>query len=74
MAKLMLIGDVAEVEILSPGNPGNENGELVIAVCRKHRSRGLTDVAMFSCTWTEDYDTLDDATEYAADHADHGRN
>lgn len=67
MAKLMLIGDVAEVEILSPGNPGNGDGELVIAICRKH-------IEPRACTWTEDYDTLDDATEYAADHADHGRN
>lgn len=71
MAKLMLVGEKAMVLMLSPGTPGNEGGELVKAVCQKH-TPGPTDASMYSCTWTEEYDTLDDATEYAADHADRG--
>ena len=33
----------------------------MVATCRNRR-----------CVWTETYDTTDDATEYAADHADRG--
>lgn len=73
MAKLMLHGEVALVEIISPGSPGNEEGELTKAVCRKHTATGQTDVSMYSCTWSEEYDTLNDAAEYAADHADRGQ-
>lgn len=64
MAKLMLIGDVAQVELTSDPEDGQ-----TIATCWEHV---LNDVPG-GCTWTERYDTLDDASEYAVDHADTGR-
>lgn len=69
MAKLMLIGPMAQVEILSPGAEGNEDLELTRAACRLH---ARTNNPAYVCTWSEVYDTLDDAAEYAADHADRG--
>jgi hypothetical protein len=62
MAKLMLIGRRADVKLIAPGTEGEPEArdELYVAVCMKH------------CEWTETYDTLDDAAEYAADHADRG--
>jgi len=63
MARLMLIGAVAEVEFTTEPTEGG-----VIATCVKHpRPDGWT------CTWSETYDDMNDATEYAADHADEGR-
>ena len=62
MAKLMLIGDVAHVEILT--DPEDE--ELTLARCTAHPFAPL-------CRWSERYDTMDDATQYAATHADEGR-
>lgn len=60
MAKLMLIGETAQVELTTDPEDGQ-----TIATCTSH---GFHD-----CDWTERYDTLDDASEYAADHADTGR-
>jgi hypothetical protein len=62
MAKLMLIGEVAHVELTSD----DEDGQ-TIATCRLH-----LDGSGPQCNWTNRYDTLDDAAEYAADHADRG--
>lgn len=54
MAKLILQGSNYYVEL----SRDNETGE-VIATCQRRM-----------CSWTERYDTLNDAAEYAADHAD----
>ena len=56
----MLIGEVAQVELISEPTGG------VTATCREHWMRP-------ACEWTETYDDLADASEYAADHADHER-
>lgn len=71
MAKLILKGDTADVEITSNvdvgANQTEENGYGGwIGRCVLHASRP-------NCMWMEHYDTLDDATQYAADHADYGR-
>jgi len=62
MAKLMLIEKVAQVELTSDPEDGQ-----TIATCAIHPS-----VKAYGCGWTERYDTLDDATEYAEAHADRG--
>ena len=54
MARLILAGQHARLELTSDPEDGG-----TIATCL---STG--------CDWTETYDTLDDAAEYAADHAD----
>jgi hypothetical protein len=59
MAKLMLIGEVAQVELTSDPEDGQ-----IIATCVIHRQ---------PCSWTQQYDDLNDAAEYAQDHADTGR-
>jgi hypothetical protein len=64
MARLVLIGDVAEVEL----TVDDEDGQ-VIATCVKHPSDAPWRVTS-ACGWTERYDDMRDATEYAADHAD----
>lgn len=61
MAKLMLVGDVADVEL----TVDDEDGQ-IIATCESHPE-------VSECGWTERYDDLRDASEYAADHADTGR-
>jgi hypothetical protein len=61
MAKLVLHGEVALVELTS--DP--EEGE-TIALCRTHTGAE-------ECSWTKRYATLDNAADYAADHADYGR-
>ena len=63
MAKLMLIGKTAQVELTSDPEDGQ-----IIATCWDHPALNG------DCEWTERYDTLNDASEYAADHADTGRN
>jgi hypothetical protein len=69
MAKLMLIGEVAQVELTSDPEEGQ-----TIATCVDHfYYPGPSGHDSTSCGWTERYDTLDDAGEYAADHADTGR-
>lgn len=62
MARLVLIGNTAEVELTT-----DDEDDQVIAVCKTHFA------SSWECTWTERYDDLNDATEYAADHADTGR-
>jgi hypothetical protein len=61
MAKLMLIGTVAEVEITRDPLDGD-----LTAACVKH---GVIK-NQNGCPWTETYDDLGDAVEYASDHAD----
>jgi hypothetical protein len=61
MVKLMLQGDTADIELTKDPEDGQ-----TIATCVSHPS-------VETCGWTERYDTLDDASEYAADHADYGR-
>ena len=67
MAKLILKGNVADVELIS--DPVDDQ---VIALCARHPSDEPWRVTG-RCSWTERYDDLGDATEYAADHADTGR-
>lgn len=66
MAKLMLIGEAAEVELTSEPIEGG-----VVATCVGHPSDNPWRVTS-PCGWAETYDDLGDATEYAADHADRG--
>lgn len=66
MAKLMLCGFAANVELTSDPEDGQ-----TIATCVEHRIGAGHFPA--PCGWTERYDTLDDAAEYAAGHADTGR-
>jgi hypothetical protein len=62
MAQLILKGSVATIEFTSDPEDGQ-----TIATCTEHNPMSHT-----GCGWTERYDTLDDASEYAADHADRG--
>ena len=62
MARLMLIGEVAEVKLTSDPEDGR-----VVAECWTH-----TLAPVPPCDWTERYDNMGDATEYAAGHADRG--
>lgn len=64
MAKLLLVGDAATVELTSDPEDGQ-----TIATCVEHAKPGG---GVKPCAWTERYDTLDDASEYAARHADRG--
>ncbi len=66
MAKLMLEGIVAQVEILT--DPWQNDEDSVTAICRGHRA-----ATGWTCTWGATYDDLNDAVEYATDHADEGR-
>jgi len=66
MAKLMLIGNAAQVELFTDPDDG-----LIIAGCRLHPDAQRTTGHL--CRWTAEYDDLNDASEYAADHADTGR-
>ena len=61
MATLILKGDMATINL----DGRDEDGD-VIARCIKHHDHPL-------CRWTATYDDLNDAAEYAADHADTGR-
>lgn len=62
MAKLMLIGKTAHVEIKPPAD---DDETCVIAQCNTHAGDPY-------CIWQGRYDDLNDATEYAQDHADRG--
>lgn len=64
MSRLLLIGEIAKIELTKD----DESGQ-VIATCAEHPGRW----AEGGCGWTERYDGMDDATEYAADHADRGQ-
>jgi hypothetical protein len=63
MAKLILIGEAADVELTSEPIGG------VTATCVKHPSDSDWRVTS-GCDWTETYDNMNDAAEYAVDHAD----
>lgn len=65
MAKLMVIGAAAQVELTSDPEDGQ-----VIATCVQHVMPG---VGRIRCDWSERYDTTDGAWQYAEDHADTGR-
>lgn len=67
MAQLMLGGDVARVAL----TVDSEDGQ-VIARCDKHSPFDGRVFPPGACSWTERYDTMGDAVEYAADHADRG--
>ncbi len=64
MAKLMVVGKVAHVEITRDPLDGD-----LTANCKGH---GMLDglPSTGPCPWSETYDDLNDATEYASDHAD----
>jgi hypothetical protein len=68
MARLMLIGNIAEVELTT-----DDEDDQVIATCVEHSGSDGRLAPPGNCSWTERYDDLNDATEYAADHADTGR-
>lgn len=68
MAKLILQGGMADVELTSDPEDGQ-----TIAACVRHSEFDGRLAPPGNCAWTERYDTLDDAAEYAAAHADHGR-
>ena len=67
MARLMLIGEVADIELTTDDADGQ-----VVARCQGH----LKTLTTFGepCDWTERYDDLGDAaaSAYAAAHADTG--
>lgn len=65
MARLMLGGDMARVELTTDPEDGQ-----VIARCDEHSPFDGRLAPPGDCSWTERYDTMDDAVEYAADHAD----
>lgn len=67
MATLMLIGPMAKVEIARDPLDGE-----VTATCMEHSESDGRTAPAGACDWTETYDDLNDATEYAADHADRG--
>jgi len=66
MAKLMLIGSVAQVELTSDSLEGQVFATCVIHPAFRREYGGL-------CSWAARYDDMNDATGYAADHADTGR-
>lgn len=63
MARTIIKGDVAEIELTI----NDEDGQ-VVATCVDHQGHDIVD----ACPWTERYDGMRDAVEYAADHADRG--
>lgn len=62
MAKTLVCGDVAQVEILR--DPADE--DLMLATCFVHN----TGPANPPCEWRDHYDTTDDAIAGAEQHAD----
>lgn len=67
MARLMLIGIMANVELTTD----DEDGQ-IIATCVEHSESDGRLAPPGNCTWSERYDDLGDASEYATDHADRG--
>jgi hypothetical protein len=65
MAQLILKGSVATIEFTSD----REDGQ-TITTCIEHNY--TKNSRHPGCGWTERYDNLDDAAEYAIDHADRG--
>lgn len=66
MAKLMLIGKTAQVELTTDPEDGQ-----TVATCLGHVEL-VKPLVSIGCFWTDRYDTLNDASEYASDHADRG--
>jgi hypothetical protein len=67
MARLILKGGMADVELTIDPTEGG-----VIATCILHSTSDGRLAPPGPCSWTALYDDLNDATEYAADHADTG--
>lgn len=69
MAKLVLIGKAACVRLTS--DEDEENG-IYLATCTQHGHPVEGGRVLWGnpCGWTDRYDNLNDAAEYAADHAD----
>jgi hypothetical protein len=73
MATLILKGPVAKVVLDKDLIDG-----MVWATCVKHAGVKRPDIDRYrtgdaGCIWIHEYDDLNDAVEYAADHADTGR-
>lgn len=70
MAKLVLIGDTAQIEFTTDPEEGG-----IIATCVKHSGYVFGNIPAYpnGCRWTERYDDLNDASDDAADHADTGQ-
>lgn len=64
MAKVMVIGETAQVEILA--DPIDE--EVVLALCVRHNERSMG--MPIDCNWNTPFDTTDDAIAGAEQHAD----
>lgn len=67
MARLVLIGDMTQVELAADPEDGQ-----IVARCFEHSQSDARLTPPGDCSWTERYDDLGDASEYAADHADRG--
>jgi hypothetical protein len=67
MARLILQGDMADVELTRDPEEGD-----VVATCVRHSEFDGRLAPAGNCAWTDRYDDMADATEYAADHADRG--
>ncbi len=65
MAKLRLVGKRVQVQL-----DRNDEGQ-VVARCIVHQA-APGETRRGTCRWTEIYDDMNDAVEYAADHADRG--
>jgi hypothetical protein len=64
MARILLQGSRHTAEITFSED---EEAGIVVVTCFGVQSDGWPDI---TCSWTERYDDLRDATEYAADHVD----
>lgn len=67
MAKIMLIGSVASIELTIEPTEG-----VVVATCAATHRPVTAASKPGVCGWTATYDDLRDATEYAGSHADGG--
>lgn len=65
MADLMLRGAMATIRL-------QRDGDAVVATCDVHSPSDGRLAPAGNCFWIQEYDTMDDAVEYAADHADRG--
>lgn len=68
MARLILHGRRADVELA----PDHEDDQTVHATCVAHWLTRDPEDGMDPCSWTKQYDTMSDATDFASDHADEG--